>query len=184
MMGLYRSEVSLGLGLCLPDTTISSTLPNGVGGGETSSETGAIPIPSVALVKRDPCSRVAFGISFGAVGGARTNYPASSIGSNGLPDNPILSTQNLGGMQYGYGNLNSCIELLQVAPSVAFSITDRLSVAFGPTISMGDLSCDPLFIVEGASDPSNTIYGAGSRWMWGAGFQAGCLLYTSPSPRD
>lgn len=168
MMGLQNSEISVNFGLALANSELTSTLPDGLGGQTSESETGAVPIPSVAIVKRDQCSRWATGFSFGAVGGSRTNYSSAAI-----TENPILSNS-----QYGYGNLNSNIQVLQLAPNVAYAVTDKLSLSAGLTVNMAEMNCDPLFLVEGYAQPSDALVGSGGRWIWGAGFQLGAYYDT------
>ncbi|MDO4629047.1 MAG: outer membrane protein transport protein, partial [Planctomycetia bacterium] len=172
MNAFHGTTVDVDLGLALPETTISSRLPDamgGFGGSETKSDTGAVPIPNVAIIRHYDDSPFAFGFSFGAVGGARTNYTDSH-----LTENPILSNDTLpNGMKVGYGNLNSSIQLLQIAANLSYAVTDKFSLSIGPTLTMGEVSCDPLYVIEGHSTPDTAIHGAGNRYVFGAGFQVG-----------
>ena len=60
---------------------------------------------------------------------------------------------------------------LQLAPTVAYAITDRLALGVAPTLTMGKVCVDPL----GFAPPTNGGYppGKGTRYHWGGGAQAG-----------
>ncbi len=154
MNAFHGTTVDIDLGIALPESSISSSYPQ-LGSGTTESDSGAVPIPNVAIIRHFDDSRWAFGFSFGAVGGARTNYPTDNT-------NPILS-------QYGYENLNSSIQILQIAANLSYAITEKFSVSFGPTLTMGEVSCDPLYI----TNPSTPERGVGNRYVFGGGFQIG-----------
>ncbi|MDO4584729.1 MAG: outer membrane protein transport protein [Planctomycetia bacterium] len=180
--GLDNSEVSINFGLIMPNLSISSQLSNGSGGGTTDGEAGAVPAPAIAIVKKLDDSRWSWGLSLGVVGGAKTNFGGASV-----TENPILSSESIplgvvnGKVQYGkvgYGNINSDIQLLQLAPSLVYQLTDKLSIGFGPTLSIAYLNCTPLYVVDGYSDPNDSVRGAGSRWAWGGGFQFGAYYDT------
>ncbi len=170
MNAFHGTTVDVDLGIALPESTISSTLPNGVGGGTTESDSGAVPIPNVAIIRHYDDSRWAFGFSFGAVGGARTNYSSASPYDNPILSNG-LSVPEMGG-DVGYGNLNSSIQILQIAANLSYAVTEKFSVSFGPTLTMGEVSCDPLYVIgNGLPDYSDT--GVGNRYVFGGGFQVG-----------
>jgi long-chain fatty acid transport protein len=103
-----------------------------------------------------------------AIGGFRSNYDASLT-------NPILTPQPPNGV--GIGRTFAEAELLQIAPTVSYALTDYLSVGFAPTITMAKLSVDPLLIAapDDANGDGFASYpgGGGNRWQWGGGFQLG-----------
>ncbi|MDO4574642.1 MAG: outer membrane protein transport protein [Planctomycetia bacterium] len=168
MTGLNQSQISANFGLILPELSVSSQLPaafGGYGGGTTDSESGAVPAPTIAIVHRNPDSRWSWGLHLGIIGGAKTNFPASSS----ITDNPIFCKS-----QVGYGNVNSDIQVMQLAPSLAYQVTDKLSIGFGPTVTMCYLNCTPLYVVPEADN----AVGPGSRWAWGGGFQIGAYYNT------
>jgi long-chain fatty acid transport protein len=104
-----------------------------------------------------------FGLGVFAVAGFTTNFPAS-------PLNPVLNPQPPNGI--GLGALYSNLQVLEIAPTVAWKFTDRLSIGAGPTVNIATLQADPLFITSPNPDgsyPSATH----TRASWGAGFQAG-----------
>lgn len=177
MSAFYGTTVDIDLGLALPYTTISSQLPDalgGYGGGTSHSESGAAPLPNIAIVRREEGSPWVFGFAFGTTGGAKTNYSASTI-----TENPILCDQALpNGMKVGYGNVNSTVQILQVSANVGYSFTDKLSFACGPSLLMADLNCDPLYVIEGQGSPNVAERGTGNRYSFGGGFQAGLYYDT------
>jgi long-chain fatty acid transport protein len=60
---------------------------------------------------------------------------------------------------------------MQLAPSVAYQLTDRLSIGFSPTVSMADAQLDPdPFNPNGPLDYPAATHG---RIYWGMGFQLG-----------
>lgn len=177
MSGFYGTTVDVDLGLALPRTTIGSQLPDalgGYGGGSSHSESGAVPLPNVAILRREEGSPWMFGFSFGAAGGAKTNYSPSTI-----TENPILSDATLpNGMQVGYGSVNSTVQILQMTANVGYAFTDKLSFAIGPSMMMADLNCDPLYIVDGHGSPNLAERGTGNRYSFGGGFQTGLYYDT------
>ena len=168
---LERSEISFGLGLCLPTLSVYSENPLMAAGtgSSTKGEPGAVPLPAMALVKKTPDSCVTWGISMGVIGGSRLSY-------RGSMDNPILTAPNPANPLSGYGSLSADIQILQLAPTLSFQMTEKFSIGFAPTITMGNITCDPLYLVNelGYTDPA----GAGTRWAWGAGFQIGAYYDT------
>lgn len=185
IMGLASSEMNFGLGLALPSMEVESKLPNGLGGGSTRGEPGAVPLPSMAIVRRVPGSNWAWGLQMGVIGGSRLNYRGSSAANPTSPDfNPILSPQDAG--MYGYGSLNADIQILQLAPTIAFQATEKLSFGIAPTLTMANISCHPLYLVRSdgltTDEHDTTKYidpsGTGTRWAWGGGFQLGMYYDT------
>ncbi|MDO4551086.1 MAG: outer membrane protein transport protein [Planctomycetia bacterium] len=184
---LKNSEISIGLGLGIPSMSVSSKLPDilgGYGGGTTDGEPGAVPLPSMALVKKTEGSRFTWGLLMGVVGGSRLNYKGCGLDETDPNFNPILTPQS--SSYTGYGSLNADIQMLQVAPTLSFQVTEKLSVGLAPTISMANISCHPLYLVQSeelTSDVHNPQYyidpsGTGTRWAWGAGFQIGVYYDT------
>ncbi len=177
MSAFSGTTVDVDLGIALADSSISSTVntPYGpIGGTETGSSTGAIPVPNVAIIRKNECSPIGFGFNFGAVGGAKTNYASAAWN-----ENPILSSGMTPlGQELGYGTLNSSVQLLQIGANMSYAVNEKLSFSFGPTITMGEVACDPLYLVEGHSHPSEAIHSPGGRYVWGAGFQVGAYYDT------
>lgn len=176
MSAFSGTTVDVDLGIALANSSISSTvntLSGPIGGVETESDTGAIPIPNVAIVRKNEDSPFGFGFNFGAVGGAKTNYAATAWN-----ENPILSSGMTLGQELGYGSLNSSVQLLQIGANLSYSVNEKLSFSFGPTITMGEVACDPLYLIEGHSAPADAIHSPGGRYVWGAGFLVGAYYDT------
>ena len=190
---LERSEICFGLGIGIPSLSVSSQLPEtmgGFGGGSTRGEPGAVPLPYMALVRKAPESRWTWGIGMGVIGGSRLNYAGCGLPMTNPDFNPILSPQNsLPGAlapASGYGSLNADIQILQLSPTISYQLTNKISIGFAPNITMGNISCHPLYLVQndhlttdehvglGYTDPSGT----GTRWAWGGGFQVGLYYDT------
>jgi long-chain fatty acid transport protein len=177
---LPGSSIDFGVELLLPHTTLSSSLPaNSLGlgippiglSGSDRSDAGAFALPSMAVVYRPEDSLFTFGLGIFPVGGFGVNYAASTT-------NPILTPQPPVGL--GFGALYAQLAVLQVAPTVAVQLTDRLSFGIGPTVNLATLSADPFF--GAAPDDANgdgfATYPSAthSRVTWGGGFQAGLFL--------
>ncbi len=174
--GMASSDMSFGFGMLLPKSTVTSTAPTGAGivTGSTESEAGAVPAPSMALVRKTPGSRWTMGLGMFAVGGSRVNYPSD-------PTNPILAPQ--GSNPFGlpsFGRLSCEVEILQVNPVVSYQVTDHLAIGFGPTISMGKIVAMPFYLGPPtvAGPPPQFASGVGTRWTWGGGFQLGAYYTT------
>ncbi len=180
--GLASSEMSFGFGLALPSERVSSRLPAGALGGfptvsiqgTDTGEPGSSPLPNIAFVEKSDFSPWTYGLGVAAIGGFRTNYPASLT-------NPILTPQPPNG--FGLGSARAEAELFQIAPTLSYAFTDTFSVGFAPTLTMARLTVDPLLIASPddsnrdgfASYPSGT----GNRWIYGGGFQIGMYYIAS-----
>lgn len=174
--GLSSSEVNFGFGLVLPSERVSSRLPAGAFGGfplvplqgTDTGEPGASPLPNIAFVEKSEVSAWTYGLGVAAIGGFRTNYPASST-------NPILTPQPPNG--FGLGSALSEAELFQIAPTLSYAFTDSFSVGFAPTLTMARLTVDPLLVAQPDDADQNGFAsypsGRGNRWIYGGGFQIG-----------
>ena len=178
--GLPSSEIAFGLELLLPTESVSSSIASGSFGpgvppinvgGSTNAEPGVCPIPSMAWVHRDPCSRWTYGLGMFGVAGFSVNYPASLT-------NPILVPQsNQPGTLGGLGHVYADAQFFQIIPTVSYQLTDRLSIGVGPTVTLARLIVDPLsFVAPDDGDGSGQARypsGCATRYSWGGGFQAG-----------
>ncbi len=161
--GLSASEISFGMEMILPSTSVSSTA--GPFSGTDSSEPGVIPVPNMAFVHRDPDSLWSWGIGIYGIGGSAVNYSASNT-------NPILFPQSSGGL----GQLAANVDILQVAPTLSYQLDEHWSFGFGPTLTMGKLYATPLFLGPKFND--EWAAGVGTRYVWGGGCQAGLFCKT------
>jgi len=164
------SEIGFGVGLMLADLETSSSI-TGLGGGTTSAEPGVVALPSIGFVYREKDSPLTFGLGVHAVAGFKTNYPSSTT-------NPIFLPQsNAVGVPGGFGRVFTQAAFLQLAPTISYALTEKLSVGFGPTITLGELIIDPL-VTSGPDDADGSgaaryPSGRGTRIHWGGGAQLG-----------
>jgi long-chain fatty acid transport protein len=180
--GLERSELDFGLEVLYPRSTLSSEVPPGALGphvppvplaGSTRGNDGAFPLPTGGFVYKPEDSPWSFGLGAFEIGGFGANYPASRT-------NPILTPQPPTGV--GLGALYSQLVVVQVAPVVAYQLTDHLSVGASPTVDLASLDLDPLAFA--APDDANGDHfptyppGTHSRIHWGAGFHLGAYYTT------
>ena len=172
--GLPNSELSFGMGLLLSDPVLDSSIP-GLGSGSTGSEPGAIPLPNLGWVHK-VSDRTTFGLGMMMVGGMKVNYPGSLT-------NPVLAPpSNNPNIPGGLGSLFTDAQFMQIAPAVSFAVTDRLSVGFGPTVTLGQVVVDPLLAVNpndaDGSGAASYPPGRGTRFSWGGGAQLGLYYIT------
>lgn len=160
---LPSSEVSFGLELLLPDIETTSTL-GGVS-GRTSSESGVAPIPAIGWVHHLENRPVSIGLGMYGVAGFRFNQRQDLT-------NPIL---NPNVNPFGLGPAFAEADVLQIVPTVAVALSDKLSIGFAPTITLAQVNFDPLiFVPPGTPFPP----GSGSRFHWGGGAQVGVYYIT------
>ncbi|HMP80266.1 MAG TPA: outer membrane protein transport protein [Pirellulaceae bacterium] len=163
-----ESELSVGVDLLFPSMRTDSSIPNLLAGSSTA-DPGPIPIPQIGWIQKtcDPC--LTYGLSIATVGGAKTNYPASFT-------NPLFFPQsNMPGFPGGLGRVDTSVQFMQIMPSVAYMVSDNLSIGFGPTLSLGQLVVDPFVFAapddaDGSGQPRCPI-GSGAKMNWGGGFQ-------------
>jgi long-chain fatty acid transport protein len=162
--GLPSSDISFGMALILPSSTVGSSV-FGVSGSD-SSEAGVTPVPDMAFVCKDPNSPWTWGLGLLGVGGSSVNYPVDST-------NPILAPQPA-----GVGRLSANIDVLQIVPTASYQLNERLSVGFAPTVTMARLFASPLLLGPKDAITHEWSEGVGTRYVWAAGFQVG-LYYTT-----
>lgn len=154
--------------MAMPSEEVRSSLSFPALSGADRGEPGFSPLPNVAWVEKRADSRWTRGLGVFAIGGFRSNYESSLT-------NPVLTPPPPVGL--GVGRVFAEAELLQIVPTVAFALSDRISVGFAPTITMAKLTVDPLLLAapddaNGDGVPSYPS-GRGNRLLWGGGFQLG-----------
>jgi long-chain fatty acid transport protein len=99
------------------------------------------------------------------------NLPASPLTP---PTNPIFSPT------FGGSSVYSKLAVLQLVPTAALQVTDRLSIGLAPTISIADAALDPnLWTTPNLGPPYPTYPNAThTRTNWGLGFQVGIYYET------
>ncbi len=154
--------------LILPSTTVASQIPAYHMSGSCDSESGVIPVPSMAFVRQIPDSQWSYGLGLLGIGGSSVNYPVSA-------SNPILMPQ-----PFGLGELSANVNVYQIVPTVSYQWTDHLSIGFAPTITMARLIASPLFLGPKSGTGSSAAWssGVGTRYAWGGGFQFGAYYKT------
>jgi long-chain fatty acid transport protein len=171
--GLPCSDISFGMELILPTTTLSSRFDALHLAGSDQGEPGVTPVPSMAFVRKCEDSPWSYGLGMFGIGGSSVNYPASLT-------NPILTPQPPNGI--GLGRLSANVDIYQIVPTVSYQVNERLSIGFAPTITMGRLLATPLFLGP-KNDANGDGYatwspGVGTRYVWGGGFQLGAYYTT------
>ena len=179
------NSTDFGLELLFPNSTLKSSVDaNGLApgfpavyvSGSTKSESGVFPLPEFGVVYRPEQTDVTFGLGVLSVGGFGTNYP-------GNVTNPVLTPPLPSGM--GVDPIYTQYQLLQIVPTVAFQLTDPLSVGFSPIVDLASLSVAP-----GILAPPDNAGGSGfatypvmnhGAFQWGAGFQIGAFYVTDQS---
>ncbi|MFO0918173.1 MAG: outer membrane protein transport protein [Planctomycetaceae bacterium] len=183
IMGLQQSELEFGVELLYPQPTLGSSVGAGaLGGGippvslsgSTDSNSGVFAIPTVGFVYRPKEEPWALGLGVFGIGGFGTNYQGGTV------TNPILSPGAPNGI--GLGPMYSKLQIVQIAPTFAYQLTDRLSFGIAPTITAADLSLDPNFLSSPNDANANGFFsypsGTHGRTTWGYGVQAGLYLTT------
>jgi long-chain fatty acid transport protein len=177
MSGLDRSEMDASAELLFPHSHVATSVAAGALGpgipavglaGRTDSDTGAFPLPTIALAYRPDDSRLTFGLGIYAVAGFGVDYAGSTT-------NPLLTAPPPAGV--GFGPVYSNFQVLQIHPAVSYQITDRLSVGGGPAVDLASLQVAPA--VFAAPDDANgdgfLTYPQGLHYQetWGGGFDVG-----------
>lgn len=168
---LGRSEVAVGGAFLFPLTDLESTAINGAT-GQTRSDSGVGLTSNLGIVIQPQESPFTFGMGLNMIGAGGVNYP-------GDVNNPILS--GIGPLGNVQGPIFASMTLMQVTPSAAFKITDRLIVGAGPVVDIALASFDPAYF--GAPDDASGDgigafpTGTHSRPFWGGGVRGG-LVYS------
>lgn len=124
----------------------------------TDSEPGIAMIPAVGWVHHIEETPLTVGLGLYGIAGFRNALPYD-------PNNPLLAG----------GPIFADAEILQIAPTFSYAVTDQLSLGLAPTITAARTMFDPLG--PSAITPAPTA-GTGSRTHWGGGCQVG-IYYTT-----
>ena len=169
-------ELGVGFGLLQPILETESSIA-GLGSGTSRPEPGVSMLPSVGFVHRLEDSPYTFGLGLMAVAGFKANYPAS------LSNPFFLPQSNTPGIPGGFGRLFTSAEFMQLAPSLSVSLSENLSIAAGPTLTLGQLLVNPLITAppndaDGSGAPRYSP-GYATRVHFGGGAQVG-IYYITP----
>ncbi|HEY2158833.1 MAG TPA: outer membrane protein transport protein, partial [Isosphaeraceae bacterium] len=184
--GLDRSEFMIGSGLVIPSIhlstflpadSLSSTLPSSPLSGQARSNSGATAAPYAAVAFRlHDDDAMTYGIGLFSFYGGGVNFPSGAATS-------LLGPGNLPKAQ-GFGSIYSSLYGLLFAPTASYRFSDRLSLAFGPTVAETALSLDPFFFSSGVKDANGAVsfpMGSAGKTNWGGGFQVGMLYEINES---
>jgi long-chain fatty acid transport protein len=154
-IGALSNEIGFGTELLKADVRLSSTI--GGSSGSTNGDAGWVAIPSIGWVHHLDGTPITMGLGVYGVAGFKNNLPRD-------PSNPLLSGAPLLGPAY------ASAEVLQIAPTLSYQLTDNFSVGLAPTITTVTVNFDPVgpSVITPAPTP-----GQGNRMGWGGGFQAG-----------
>ncbi|WP_197443089.1 OmpP1/FadL family transporter [Lignipirellula cremea] len=180
LSGFKRSELEMSVELLFANIETSSSVA-GIGGGATESDSGAMPLPNMGWVHVSPDSRLSIGFGVLSVAGFQTNFPASG-------SNPIFFPQRSGVMPIGgFGRVSSEAAFIDLAPTMAYAVTDQLSVGVTFAATMAQLNVEPL-VFAGLNDANGDFAstyptGQGSRYHWGCGANFGVFYEHTPNWR-
>ena len=161
--GLPCSDISFGMELILPTTTLSSSVPGPIAGSD-QGEPGVTPVPSMAFVRKCEDSPWTYGLGLFGIGGSSVNYPASLT-------NPILMPQ-----PHGLGQLSANVDIYQIVPTVSYQLNRALVDWFRPHDHHGPALCQPA--VSGAADrPQDMAGGRGHALRLGRRIPSGRVLH-------
>ncbi len=178
--GLKRSEIGFSAMAFAPRMKLGSSVNADSFGpgfpaqdlqGATTSDNGISPIPSMAMVHRDPESPWTYGVGGFAIGGFGVDYPSNTT-------NPILTAQPPNG-GLGFGNIYSQFQLMQFCPTAAYKVSPAWSVGVAPTFNWGTLAIDPFGATTPNPDGTYPSAAHGSSAL-GIGFQVGAF-FESPT---
>lgn len=171
---LGHSEAAIGGAFLFPEFYLESTAPgpNGLRNGRTRSDSGVGVTTNIGLVHQPDEGPFTYGLGLNTISAGSVNYP-------GDLNNPILSGVGpLGNLQ---GPIASTAMIVQMQPTVAYKVTDKLVFGFGPTVDVAITSFDPAYFGSPNGSvgvgPGSFPTGSHSRPFWGGGLRAG-LAYS------
>lgn len=177
LSGFRRSELEAGVELLFPDTGLSSLVPAGSLGqgippitlsGSSSSDSGAFPLPTIGLAYVPKGSRFSYGLGVFALAGFGVDYAGSNT-------NPLLTAPPPRGL--GIGPAYSEFQVFQIHPAISYQVTERFSIAAGPSLDLAMLKIDPATFAtpDDANGDGSFSYPSGmhSQTTWGGGFDVG-----------
>jgi long-chain fatty acid transport protein len=125
-----------------PELSSTAPTPQGPMSGVTKDDRGVSVMPALAMVWGKEKSKHTFGVSAFGISGFGVTFPESTT-------NPINMPQSMN----GFGRIESDYQLMQVAVTYAYQITDQLSIGLAPTFNYSALELEP----NPLASPSNTL---------------------------
>jgi long-chain fatty acid transport protein len=167
--GLSHSEVAIGGEAAYSDIHLGSSVPFTGASGRTRSNSGVSLLSGVGIVNHVEDSRLTVGGGLFTLAGASVNY-------EGTPNNPVLAPTGPGG-RVVLGPQFSSLAIFMAAANIAYRVTDRLSVGFGPMVGTSLISVDPAFFATPDDANGDGLFtfppGTHARPFWGGGARAG-----------
>lgn len=154
------NEIGFGTELLSATIHLSSNFGPGAT-GTTSGDAGWCAVPSIGWVHHLDGTPMTIGLGIYGVAGFKNNMPRDLT-------NPVLNGTTIPGVGPAFGSA----EILQIAPTLSYQLTERLSVGFAPTITTETVVLDPVAppVLAPGSLP---VDAQANRMHWGGGFQVG-----------
>lgn len=136
--------LSVNAGIFFSSPELSSTVPTAGGPmtGITKDDRGVSLMPALAMVWGKKNSKHSFGASAFGISGFGVTFPESNT-------NPVNMSQSMG----GFGRIQSDYQLMQVAFTYSYKLSDKVSVGLAPNFNYSALKLAP----NPLSSPSMTI---------------------------
>ena len=154
--GLQGNQIAFGVELL--NANIKTTSPFGA----VTGDAGWSSAPTIGMVHHLDGTPITLGLGIFGVAGFKNNMPVNQL-FGGPPPNPPLSAY-------------ASADILQIAPTLSYQLTERFSLGFAPTITTETVNFNPLgpgtVIIPGAP-VAPLVPGQGNRMHWGGGFQVG-----------
>jgi len=149
--------LNLDFGLFYASPEVSSSIPPNMmqaGSpevfGTTTDQKGVSPLPSAAILWGNPNSKFTYAFSIFGVSGFGVDFPEETnlpVDANGNPNpnwdstssNPITYPQSMN----GFGHIKSNYMLMQTGFTIAYQLTDQLSIGLTPTFNYASLEIAP-----------------------------------------
>jgi long-chain fatty acid transport protein len=101
------------------------------------SDNGVYLFPTLGVVWQPDGMPLIYGLGAYTVGSLGVNFTVD-------PKNPILNVQpTKGAPTFGQGPLFSHMEFYEIAPTIAFRVTEQLSIGIAPTLALASISITP-----------------------------------------
>lgn len=135
-------SANAGLFFSSPVLSSAVTTQDGPMSGVTNDKRGVSVMPAIAMVWGNKNSKHTFGVSAFGISGFGVTFPESNT-------NPINMPQSAG----GFGRIQSDYQLLQVALTYSYKVSEQFSIGLAPTFNYSSLKLAP----NPLSSPSQTL---------------------------
>lgn len=159
---LESGHIDAGLEVVWMNTKLSSSVPTGMSGSEESTS-DELYVPSFGFVSQDTGSKLRYGLGAYAIGGFSTDYNVST-------SSPISAPPSFGGL----GPIGARARIFQIAPTVAYEVSDTFSIGIAPTLTLAEIRMEP-YVVGSIQADGTYPTGVEDSTTYGGGFQVGAL---------